>query len=219
MYANSHRQKRMLARGSWRRRSHGAFNPLSNTTDPRWDWLRQRTWRCATCGQGHQGIIDLVASAPFYWQGSPHPLPNSAIIGSSHCLTEDCCIIDEQHYFVRCQLKQPLLGAGAGESFAFGVWSTLSEKNFGIYRDTFDDGHQGELGPWFGWFACRLRAYPETLSLKCRVHPQDAGLRPWIELEPTSEHPLARESREGIGYERLLEIYAAYGHCPVPDAH
>lgn len=127
-------------------------------------------------------------------------------------------MIEGQHYFVRCQLKIPLIGAEEGECFAFGVWSTLAEKNFRIYVDTFDGDRQAELGPWFGWFANRLAAYPDTINLKCRVHPQNDRQRPWIELEPTSEHPLATESRQGISYDRLLEIYAAHGHAPAPDA-
>jgi hypothetical protein len=99
-----------------------------------------------------------------------------------------------------------------GEYFGIGVWSTLSKKNFINYMETFDSGEQGELGPWFGWFSNRLKGYPDTLNLKCQVHPQAGRQRPWIELE-TSEHALARESLDGITYERLLEIYAAYGHA------
>lgn len=190
---------------------------MSDTNDKRWDWLRQRTWRCATCSQSHQGIFDLGAASPAQWNGPEVPLPNAEFNGSD-CLTDDFCVIDAQHYFVRCVLELPLLGAGADERFAFGIWSTLAEKNLRIYQDTFDDGQQGELGPWFGWFSNRLAPYPDTLNLKCRVHPRDGRRRPLIELEPGSEHPLAKQSREGISYDRLLEIYAAYDHAPAPDA-
>jgi hypothetical protein len=87
----------------------------------------------------------------------------------------------------------------------------LSKKNFALYADTFDSGEQGALGPWFGWFSNRLRGYTDTFNLKCQVHPRDGRRRPWIELEPT-EHPLAREQRNGITFGRLLEIYAIHGH-------
>jgi hypothetical protein len=66
------------------------------------------------------------------------------------------------------------------------------------------------MGPWFGWFSNRLRPYPDTLNLKCQVHPKDGRQRPWIEIEST-DHPLAQEYVNGITYERLLEIYEANG--------
>jgi hypothetical protein len=186
---------------------------LNQPIDERWERLRDHAWTCAECGESHRGILDLGAARPDQWQDSAPALPNSAVAGSSHCLTGDFCILQGQHYFVRCLLSLPLIGNARGEQFSFGVWSSLSPKNFQIYLDTFDDGEQGSLGPWFGWFSNRLAGYPNTLNLKCRVHPQGGRQRPWIELEPTG-HPLAVESREGVTYERLLEIYKAHGHTP-----
>jgi hypothetical protein len=98
-----------------------------------------------------------------------------------------------------------------GEHFALGVWSTLSRKNFEIYTNHFDSGAREDFGPWFGWFSNRLKGYPETLNLKCRLHPQARRQRPWIELEPI-EHPLVQDQCGGITYDPLLEIYANNGH-------
>ncbi len=117
---------------------------------------------------------------------------------------------DGEHFFVRCVLLVPIVAA-SGDRFGFGVWSTLSKQNFTLYVDTFDGGEQGGLGPWFGWFSNRLKGYPDTLNLKCRVMPRDGRERPLVELEPTA-HPLAVEQRDGITFDRLLEIYALNGH-------
>jgi hypothetical protein len=184
---------------------------MNELVDPRWNQLRSRTWECASCGEAHSGLFDLGCAKPDFWQGPEDYLPNSTVRDSAHCLTEDFCVLDGEHYFIRCILKLPLVGA-PGEHFGFGVWSTLSKKNFEKYQETFDSGEQEELGPWFGWFSNRLKGYPDTLNLKCQVHPQAGRQRPWIELE-ASGHPLAQESLDGITYERLLEIYAAYGHA------
>jgi hypothetical protein len=119
-------------------------------------------------------------------------------------------MLEGRDCFVRCVLPIPILGSG-GQEFAYGVWSSLSEKNFRGYTATFDSGDQGRLGPWFGWFSNRLNGYPDTLHLKCQVHPRDGRVRPWIELEPT-DHPLAVEQRNGITLDRLIEIYALNGH-------
>jgi hypothetical protein len=184
---------------------------LRESVDPRWKQLQHRSWDCISCGQTHVGLFDLGCARPDFWRDSEQPLSNSAISGSTHCLTEDFCIVDNEHHFVRCLLRLPLVGS-PGEYFGFGVWSTLAPKNFDKYVSTFDSGDQDGLGPWFGWFSNRLKGYPDTLNLKCHVHPQPGRQRPWLELEAT-EHPLARESLRGITYERLLEIYAACGHA------
>lgn len=183
---------------------------MSESADPRWNQLRTETWQCASCGNTHRGIFDLECAKPDFWQESEDHLPNSAALKSTHCLSDDFCILENEHYFVRCVLRLPLVGS-PGEFFAFGVWATLSKKNFERYKETFDSGEQEELGPWFGWFSNRLKGYPDTLNLECQVHPQAGRQRPWIELEAIA-HPLAKESLDGITYERLLEIYAAYGH-------
>ncbi|WP_313622718.1 DUF2199 domain-containing protein [Achromobacter sp.] len=47
--------------------------------------------------------------------------------------------------------------------------------------------------------------------MKTHVHLRDDGIRPYIELEPTS-HPLAVEQRNGITIDRVAEIYALLVH-------
>ena len=129
---------------------------------------------------------------------------------AKNILTEDFCVLDGEPFFVRCVLELPIAGV-AEKRFGFGVWSSLSKDNFDLYVKTFNKGKQGSLGPWFGWFSNHLLGYPETLSLKCHVHPRDGRVRPWIELEQT-EHPLAIEQHQGITFDRILELYALSGH-------
>jgi hypothetical protein len=183
---------------------------MTTPLDPRWQLLRNRSWTCASCKQEHQGLFDLGCRKPDYWTDDGDAQPNSAVVGSTHCLTEDFCIVNGESYFVRGLLRLPLVG-DPDRYFAFGVWSSLAQPNFERYVETFDDATQNEIGPWFGWFSNSLKAYPDTRGLKCRVRPQPHGQRPWIELHD-ADHPLVKDSREGITYERLLAIYAANGH-------
>ena len=178
--------------------------------DPRWRRLWERPWRCNSCQQQHQGIFDLACGKPEQFPGSEDYAPNGELDLTGDFLSEDFCVLDGEHFFVRAVLQLPIVGGG-GKRFGFGVWATLSRENFGRYIETFDSGEQGGLGPWFGWFSNRLEGYPETLLLKCKVHPEGGRQRPWIELEPT-DHPLAVEQRRGMTFERLLEIYAINGH-------
>lgn len=183
-------------------------NDLSS--DPRWRRMWERPWRCVSCEGEHKGVFDLACAKPDLFPGSEEAAPNSALDLDGNFLSEDFCVLDGQHFFVRAVLELPIIGVD-GEQFGYGVWATLSRENFERYVETFDSGEQGGMGPWFGWFSNRLKGYPETLSLKCRVHPASGRQRPRIELEPT-EHPLALEQRNGITFDRLLEIYATNGH-------
>jgi hypothetical protein len=179
---------------------------LSLDEDVRWLRLHNASWRCPSCGSHHGGIFDLAYDKPDFWQVQEGQKPNSEVRhSSSNVLTEDFCILDGHHFFVRCVLQLLITGA-LNQYFGYGVWATLSEKNFNLYVDTFDTGEQGHLGPWFGWFSNRLQGYPDTLNLKCKVHPRPGRQRPYVELEPTT-HPLVLEQREGITFDRLLEIW------------
>jgi hypothetical protein len=183
---------------------------MTDATDPRWAILSDRPWICSGCGVSHQGVFDLACAAPDAWSGSRELAPNSEALNSSHFLSEDFCVLNGQHFFVRCVLELPLVG-GSGARFGYGVWSTLSEKNFKLYVDRFDTGDYDGLGPWFGWFSNRLKGYPDTFNMKCQVRPQSGRQRPFIELEPI-EHPLVAEQRDGVTFDRLREIYSGYGH-------
>jgi hypothetical protein len=178
--------------------------------DPRWDWLQGRAWKCPSCEETHDGLFDLAFSGPALWPQSEDKSPNDELDMSADFLSEDFCVLNGQYFFVRCVLQLPVLNTG-GSFFGFGVWSTLSEKNFNLYVDSFDSGEQSHLGPWFGWLSNRLLGYPDTLNLKCQAYPKDGRKRPLLGLELT-DHPLAREQSTGITLDRLLDIYSAHGH-------
>ena len=179
-------------------------------TDPRWRRLWDRPWTCVACGETHQGLFDFACGKPEQWPGNEDKVPNSALDPNGNFLSEDFCVLKGQHFFVRAVLELPIRGSG-GRQFGFGVWATLSRQNFVRYVNTFDSGEQDGLGPWFGWFSNRLEGYPNTLNLKCQVHPVSGRQRPRVLLEPT-DHPLAVEQQSAITFERVLELYAINGH-------
>jgi hypothetical protein len=177
--------------------------------DLRWRRFLTHGFACPNCREVHKGIFDLACAKPDPWTGDETKAPNGAITGAKHILTEDFCILENEHFFVRCVLQLPI--QGTHETFRYGVWSTLSRENFEIYLDHFDSGDYRGHGPWFGWFSNGLKGYPQTLNLKCDVHPCNGRLRPLVELR-SADHPLVREQEEGITFDRLLEIYALHGH-------
>jgi hypothetical protein len=150
--------------------------------DPRWKRLHDKSWICSTCGMAHGGIFDLACRKPAYWQGSEAIEPNSIVATSTNFLSEDFCVVNNEHFFIRCILQVPIQRT-ENCFFAYGVWSTLSKANFAKYAETFDAGNQVALGPWFGWFSNRLKGYPETLNLKCNIRVLTAS-GPILNLSP-----------------------------------
>ena len=159
---------------------------------------------CSTCGERHEGVPGLSSPAPLYYYSIPER--ERAV----RCrLDSDTCVVDEAFFFVRGCLEVPILDES--EPFIWGVWVSLSHKNFDTFLRHFQDEQRSHEGPYFGWLSASLRGYPETENLKTMVHLRDHAQRPFIELEPT-RHPLAVEQRTGIPIERVGEILSTYLH-------
>ncbi|WP_373502117.1 DUF2199 domain-containing protein [Aestuariivirga sp.] len=179
--------------------------------DPRWINLLRGGTVCASCGQVHQGIFDIGYAAPYYWEGDPTHAKLKDVHDFNNFLTSDFCVINGEHFFIRCILELPLRGI-AGGCFGYGVWASLSKANFKIYFESFSSNEQGGFGPWFGWFSNRIDGYPDTLKLQCQVKPQSGNTRPLIELDIV-DHPLAVAKHQGLTLDELFEIYASRGHA------
>jgi hypothetical protein len=118
-------------------------------------------------------------------------------------LSEDFCAIEDRDFFVRGVLHLPIIGAG--ETFRWGVWGSLSRDNFEKLLAMDDDPKRIELPAMFSWLSSRIEDYPDTLSLKMYAHIQPPGQRPHFFLQP-GEHPLAQEYHHGITAEKVKEI-------------
>ena|SRR5215472_11342326 len=159
-------------------------------------------FKCASCGEWHEGMPSFGADAPLYFYGIPAAERDARCV-----LTGDTCVIDEEHFFIRGCLDIPV--AGTTDPFRWGVWVSLSRTSFGQFVACFETPVRAHVGPFFGWLSTELALYPSTVNLKTHVHLRDNGIRPFIELEPTS-HPLAVEQRTGITADRVGEIVGYY---------
>lgn len=157
-------------------------------------------------------MFDLSVHCPSIWDGPEDYEPNGALRIDGNFLSEDFCVVGGEHFFVRCRFAIPV--HGLEESFGFGIWSTLSRRNFDFYVDGFDDGNYDDPGPWYGYISNQLDAFGTTLNEPCLVQHQPERLRPLITLQNAS-HPLAVAQDRGITAERVLQIYADYGHLPL----
>lgn len=120
--------------------------------------------------------------------------------GSRVRLTSEFFVVDDEAFFVRGIIELPILGTE--ESFAWGVWCSLSRQSYERAVERWDKPGAEREPPAFGWLHCRLPGYDKsTWLLKTMVHPRDASTRPWVEVEPGS-HRLADEQTHGITIER-----------------
>lgn len=160
-------------------------------------------FKCPKCTQWHDELPDIGYDRPLYAAEIPREEQDGRVF-----LNSDLCVVDNEHYFIRCILLVPVIGLD--QEFGWGIWSTLSKSNFERYRQHFDD----DLSNWpamFGYLSNRLPEYPDTLNLKLSVQTKKRGERPHVILEPT-EHPLAVDQRCGMPLERALVIAGPFLH-------
>lgn len=148
------------------------------------------------------------AAAPFSWYEIP-----AADRDRRAVLSSDQCIIDEKLFFVLARLPIPV--KDEHDRFTWLVWVSLSSESFGRMDELWESPGREAEPPYFGWLNTVLPSYPNTLNLRCHVITRPLGERPIIELEPT-DHPLAVDQREGIGWLRLRTIIESILHPAAP---
>ena len=169
-------------------------------------------WRCVGCGDTHNGLPDLGAAYPDVVGVPKEVEPNSALRMDGNFLSEDFCVMKGKSFLIRTVLKFPI--QGREDEFGFGVWSTLSRKNFDIYVENFDDGFAAyEEVQWTSWFMTNLSYFTETFSSKTWVIPQPNRQRPQV-LFMVDGHPITSLQRKGLEPTELLKIYDHYGCKP-----
>lgn len=155
-------------------------------------------YQCSHCNSTHDEIPAFHADRPAQYWDVPEDRRDADVY-----LTSDACVIADRFFFVRGLVEIPIIAHN--ENFTWGVWVSLSEKNFFIWQENYETANREHLGPFFGWLCTQIPIYPETLHLKTMVHLRNNGIRPRIALEPT-DHPLSIEQNEGITIDRALEL-------------
>ena len=166
-------------------------------------------WQCGGCKFTHRGLPDLGTTYPDVAGVPKEPELNSALRMEDSFLSKDFCILNGQHFFIRTVLKFPI--QGRSEEFGFGVWSSLSRKNFDLYIESFDEGFpEGKEAHWTSWFMTNLNYFETSFKAKTWVVPQTNRKRPFV-LFIEEDHPIYKLQNEGIEPRELLKIYDYYG--------
>ena len=158
---------------------------------------------CRGCGQHHDELpFSYWAEAPAFWD--EFATDDHSTLGPEHC------IIAGEQFFLRARLVIPVNDAatveGTPAEFDWGVWVSLSERNYERTTQLWETPGRESEPPYFGWMCTELPLYqPSTLGLKTNLHTRPVGQRPIVELEPT-DHPLAVDYREGMTIERAIAL-------------
>jgi hypothetical protein len=171
--------------------------------DPRWMRLNDPLFLAAGV---RGGTFDMDVDRPAAWTGG-EPVGGDEDFDPNNFLSDDFCIIDDKHFFIRCIVELPILGGG-GKSMGFAAWAEISRASFGAYFRSLDGAEA--VDHIAGSFANRLNGFPDTLGLACTIRVRGGNFRP-LAMMNASEHPLAQQQARGITLDRMLDLYAASG--------
>lgn len=167
-------------------------------------------YRCSRCGEWHADLpLAYGADAPHLW----YLISDEQRARSE--LTSDQCVIEERYFFIRGSIELNVLD-GPGP-LVWGVWVSLSERNFLRACELWHTPGREAEPPCFGWLSTQLPGYPPVLQVKTMVHTRPVGERPWVEVE-LGGHPVADEQRNGITQARVREIAETVLHGELPGA-
>jgi hypothetical protein len=167
--------------------------------------------RCATCGEES----DLLAMEPSYGRPDAYfEVPKEQREYLTNFSKDDGRIRNaddsERRHFLRVLLSVPI--RGEQKDCAWGVWVEVSGADWERAYELWDDPKQANEPPFPGTLANALRGYEGTLGLPGQVRLTGPKTAPIFELDSSVDHPLAREQREGVFAERVIEWVSAHHH-------
>lgn len=173
-------------------------------------WKRRKdfSYICACCGEKQSGSPSFAVQVPPFLEGIPGDEFDARVE-----YDDDLCIVragtgqEDDLFAIRVMLEIPIHGVAT--PFSWGVWVTQSRENFHRYIEGVGTDQRG-LGS-FGWMPMVLSYYQgdhaglPVRNLACDVNFQEINMRPKISLHE-ADHPLYRDQRDGISWDRAVEI-------------
>jgi hypothetical protein len=162
-------------------------------------------FQCSVCQLWHDALpLSYSVKVPLAVNGIPEDELLRRVV-----FTADQCIVDERQFYLRGRIPVPVLGQD--EPFIWGVWASVSQKDFLRTNELWNVSGREAEPPFLGRLNSEIPLYGDTLNLPVRVRTQIVGRRPHFEVLD-AVHPLAMEQREGISLQRVCEIAEAILH-------
>lgn len=188
---------------------------LNTADDPRWLELNHVGLACA-CGQRHLGLFPIHMLAPVGWTGAREYKADEALNLDADFLSENYCVWRGQHFAVRMRLPIQIRDA-APAALVFTVWASLTRPEIEAYAASRSIHGARSTAHLNARLLSRIAGYAETSNLSGIALQQADGTLPLLLVtgpQPGANpsHALITDQGNGIGLDRALEIYAAYGH-------
>jgi hypothetical protein len=149
-------------------------------------------YKCSSCGQEHEEWPALTFSSP-----APYNELTNEDKEEFGQLSSDFCVItypEQTDRFIRCTLTQKV--TDHCEDLEYGIWVSLSEKNFQDYKDNYNN--ENHLTQYFGWFCSSIPEYNNTLDIPTTVNTRTGNNRPEVIPHEDFDHPFVRDYYDGI---------------------
>ncbi|MBT8457201.1 MAG: DUF2199 domain-containing protein [Alphaproteobacteria bacterium] len=177
--------------------------------DPRWRRINDREFECPCCGKRFGGVYDVVFDHPDPWgHGNRAKSGEDILWAGKNWLSSDLCVQDGD-YFVRCIMPFPIIGSD--QSFAFGVWGSVSKDSFKHFYMGFDTSDYGDFTGCFSWLSNNIPHVGQDDWIPCDLMIEDPTKRPVLYAQSKAAAVRAHQEN-GITFDQLLDIYASAGN-------
>ncbi len=190
-------------------------NAGSVLDDPRWNAFNTQGFECS-CGERHVGLFAIHLHHPVGWQGADDYAADADLRLDGNFLSSNYCVLDGKFFALRARLPLQMRGA-APAAFMFTVWASLDRIDFEAFTRDYRNNTLSRNNKVRARLVNRVGGYPDSYNLMGTAFQEMDGGPPLllihgVQAGVNNEHPLLGEQRHGIGMDRMLELFAAYGH-------
>ncbi len=184
-------------------------------SDPRWNAFNSQGFACS-CGERHVGPFPIHLHHPVGWIGADTYEDDNALRMDGDFLSSNFCVLGGKFFAMRMRLPVQLRGAEP-TVFLYTVWASMDRVDFESFANAARTGKHAQDFRVSARLVNRVGGYPDTYNLTGSAFQQLDGSPPallihGLQAGPNNQHPLLLEQRDGIGVDRMLELFAAYNH-------
>jgi hypothetical protein len=183
--------------------------------DPRWRALNESGLACS-CGERHVGLFPVNLSHPIGFPRNGDYEPDEALRMDGDFLSANYSVWQGKFFAMRMRLPLRIREADPW-AFMFTVWASLNREDFEAYLDAKKRGTLKNNAYAQARLVNRLEVYPDTVRLLGSAFQQEDGGPPLLIIhgpqpDNQADHPLISDQKEGVTFDKALELFAAYGH-------
>lgn len=187
----------------------------SVANDPRWKAFTTTGLNCS-CGTVHVGLFPIHLHHPVGWQGGQEYEQDTALRMDGDFLSANFCVLQGKFFAMRMRLPFVIRGAEPS-AFMFTAWASMDRPDFEQFVTAYRTGKLTQDVRVPARLVNRVGGFPDSYNLMGSAFQQADGAPPvlmihGLQAPQNGDHMLLHDQRYGIGMERMLELFEAYGH-------